>query len=235
MHPAPTQFVTHTLAWQDYAVLAAYFALSLGIGWWCSRRNEVSSRDFLGGGRVAWWAAAISFLATGTSSISFMALPARTFASDWRSFGSAPAQALAGVLSGIVLVRILHRLELTTIFGYLERRFDRRVRLLGAALGMLLKTGGRLSVVMLLPSLALSTVTGLNVYASIVLMGSVTTVYAMKGGFRAVIWTDVMQVGVTYGGVALALVYLGRGVDGGFTGLVTTAAAAGKLRAVSWD
>lgn len=236
MNSTSTRFVTHTLAWQDYAVLGAYFALSLGIGWYCSRRSQLSSGDFfLGGGRVSWWAAAISFLATGTSSISFMALPARTFASDWRSFGSAPAQSLAGVVSGLVLVGVLRRLNLTTVFGYLERRFDRRVRLLGAALGLLLKTGGRLSVVMLLPSLALSTVTGLNVYASIVLMGAVTTLYAMKGGFRAVIWTDVMQVGVTYGGVTLALLFLARGIDGGFSGLVQTAAAAGKLRPISWE
>lgn len=91
----------------------------------------------------------------------------------------------------------------------------RRVRLLGAGLGVLLKVGGRMSVVMLWPSLALSTVTGLNVYVSILLMGVVTTIYAMEGGFEAVVWTDVMQVSVTYGGVAVALFFLAQGVDGG--------------------
>jgi SSS family transporter len=216
-------------------MLALYFAVNLGIGWWCARRKQNSSGDFfLGGGRVAWWAAAISFFATATSSISFMALPARTYTSDWLSFGSAPAQALGGVLTGLVFVEVLRRLNLTTIFGYLEQRFDRRVRLLGAGLGVLLKVGGRMSVVMLLPSLALSTVTGLNVYLSILLMGVVTTIYAMEGGFEAVIWTDVMQVGVTYGGVAVALFFLARGVDGGLAGIVQTGDAAGKFHTVSW-
>ena len=235
MTPAPATFAPNTLAWQDYVLLALYFAVNLGIGWWCARRKQSSSGDFfLGGGRVAWWAAAISFFATATSSISFMALPARTYTTDWMSFGSAPAQAFAGVLTGLVFVDVLRRLNLTTIFGYLERRFDRRVRLLGAGLGVLLKVGGRMSVVMLLPSLALSTVTGLNVYASILLMGTVTTIYAMEGGFEAVIWTDVLQVGVTYGGVAVALFFLSRGVDGGLAGVVHTGNAAQKFHTVSW-
>lgn len=229
-------FAPRTLAWQDYLMLVVYFALNLGIGWWCARRRQASSGDFfLGGGRVAWWAAALSFFATATSSISFMALPARTYTTDWKSFGSGPAQAFAGVLVGMVFIEVLRRLRLTTVFGYLDRRFDRRVRLLGAALGVLLKVGGRMSVVMLLPALALSTVTGLNVYLSILLMGAVTTIYAVEGGFEAVVWTDVMQVIVTYGGVAVALFFLARGVEGGFGGVWAAAETAGKFNTVSWS
>ncbi len=225
-----------TLTWPDYLALTAYFSLSLAIGWWCSRKKKATSGGFfLGNGRIPWWAAAISFMATATSSISFMALPARTFGADWLSFGSAPAQVLAGIFVGVFFVAVLRRLELTTIFGYLEQRFDRRVQLLGAGLGILLKVGGRMSVVMLLPSLALSTVTGLNVYASILLMGLVTTLYAMEGGFEAVIWTDVMQVGVTVGGVLVALAYMARGVDGGLAGIVHGGVTAGKFRMVSTD
>lgn len=225
-----------TLTWPDYLALAAYFALNLTIGWWCAHRKRVSSGEFfLSDRRIPAWAAAVSFMATATSSISFMALPARSFGSDWLSFGSAPAQAAAGIFAGIVFVGVLRRLELTTIFGYLDQRFDRRVRLLGAGLGILLKVGGRMSVVMLLPALALSTVTGFNVYASILLMGIVTTIYAMEGGFEAVVWTDVMQVAVTFGGVILALVCMARGVEGGFTGMVAAGRAAEKFHVISTE
>jgi solute:Na+ symporter, SSS family len=224
-----------TLAWPDYLALAAYFAVSLAIGWWWRRKKQSSGEFFLGDRRLPAWAAAVSFMATATSSISFMALPARSYASDWLSFGSAPAQAAAGLVAGIVFVGVLRRLNLTTIFGYLEQRFDRRVRLLGAGLAILLKVGGRMSVVMLLPSLALSTVTGFDKYASILLMGAVTTVYAMEGGFEAVVWTDVMQVGVTVGGVLVALACMARGVDGGFGGMIATAQTAGKFHMVSTE
>ena len=224
-----------TLAWPDYLALTLYFAANLGIGWWFARHRRSGNDFFLGGRKVAWWAAGISFFATSTSSISFMALPAKTFQSDWLAFGSGPAQSFAGVVVGFVFVGLLRRLNMTTIFDYLERRFDRRVRLLGAGLAVLLKVCGRMSVVMLLPALALATVTGLNVYLSILLMGVVTTIYAMEGGFEAVVWTDVMQVGVMFGGVAAALWFIARGVDGGLAGIIQTGATTGKFHMVAWE
>ena len=224
-----------TLTWPDYLALAIYFALTLAIGWWWRRKKQSSAEFMLGDRRLPWWAAAISFMATATSSISFMALPARAYGTDWLSFGSSPAQSFAGVLVGVVFVGALRRLNLITIFGYLDQRFDRRVRLVGAGLAILLKVGGRMSVVMLLPALALSTVTGFNVYASILLMGLVTTVYAMEGGFEAVVWTDVMQVGVTVCGVFVALACMAHGVEGGFGAMIETSRAAGKFHVISTE
>jgi SSS family transporter len=234
MTPAET-FEPRSLVALDYAMLVVYFAINLGIGWWCARRRSGNSGDFfLGGGRVSWWAAAVSFFATATSSISFMALPARTYSTDWSVFLSAPAQALAGCLVGIVFSDLLRKLNIISIFAYLERRFDKRVQLVGAALGTVLKVFGRMSVVILLPSLALSTVTGLNVYLSIFLIGAVTTIYSLEGGFEAVIWADVLQAGVMLGGVVVAFWFLSAGIEGGLGGLVTQAAEAGKFGIVNW-
>jgi SSS family transporter len=219
----------------DYVTLAIYFAINIGIGWWFSRRNKTSGDYFLGSGKIPWWAAGISFSATGISSISFMALPAKTYQEDWLSFGSSPAQVLATIIVALVFVGILRRLNMTTIFDYLQRRFDHRVRYLGAVLAVLLKVFGRMSVVMLLPALAISTVSGLNVYVSIALMGVVTIIYSMVGGFAAVIWTDVLQVAVMLGGIAVAFWCLAAGVPGGIAGVVREAASDEKLRMISWD
>ncbi len=229
-------FAPHSLTAPDYVCLALYFAVNLAIGWWCRKRSRRSANSFfLGNGRVAWWAAAVSFFATSVSSISFMALPAKSFQGDWMAVGSAPAQSLAGMVTGFVFVGIFRRLNLTTVFDYLERRFDRRVRYLGAGLAIVLKVVGRMSIVMLLPALALATVTGLNVYVSILLMGVITTIYAMEGGFEAVIWTDVLQTVVTVTGVSIAIYQITAGVPGGFRGIVRTASDAGKFHAVSWS
>lgn len=227
--------VARTLAFPDYVALATFFAVNLGVGWWCARRRRSGGDFFLGRNRISWWVAAISFFATGASSISFMALPAKTFQTDWLVFGSGPAQSLAGVVVGLVFVGLLRRLRLVTIFDYLERRFSRPVRLLGAGLAILLKICGRMSVVMLLPAIALATVTGLNVYLSILLMGAVTTVYAMEGGFEAVVWTDVLQVTVTFGGVLLAIACMAHGIEGGLAGIIRTGEAAGKFEMMSWS
>ena len=228
-------FNARSLTAPDYIALVLYFAVNLAIGWWCrARSRRLATSFFLGTGRVAWWAAAVSFFATSVSSISFMALPAKSFQGDWLVVGSAPAQSFAGMVTGIVFVGIFRRLNMTTVFDYLERRFDRRVRYFGAGLAIVLKVFGRMSIVMLLPALALATVTGLNVYLSILLMGVITTIYAMEGGFEAVVWTDVLQTCVMMGGVTVALWHIAAGVPGGLPGLIETAHGAGKFHAVSW-
>ncbi len=226
-----------TLAWQDYIAISLYFLLTLGIGWWCARRKQAAANDyFLGGGRVPWWAAAVSFFATATSGISFMALPAKSyFDKNWLTYGTVPSQTLAGFVVGFVFVALLRRMSMATIFSYLDRRFDKRVRVLGAVLAILLKVIGRMSVILLLPALALSTVTGLNVYASILLMGVVTTIYAAEGGFEAVIWTDFLQAIVVFGGIIVSLFYLAGGVDGGLWGIIKTGAASGRFTMLDWS
>jgi Na+/proline symporter len=66
-------------------------------------------------------------------------------------------------------------------------------------------------------------------------MGVVTTIYAMEGGFEAVVWTDVLQTGVMIGGLTIAIYHIVGGVSNGFNGIIHTASAAGKFHAVSWD
>jgi len=224
-----------TFDWLDYLVLCTYLAINLVVGWRWARRRQSADGFFRGERRVRWWAAGISFYATATTSISFMAVPAKSYATDWRAIGSAPAQAAATLVIAFVFVAALRRLNITTVFEYLDLRFGRAVRLLGAALSVVLKVFGRMSVVMLLPSMALASVTGFNVYACIAVIGGVTVAYAMLGGFAAVLWTDVFQFVVMFGGVAIALYYMAAGVPGGVGGILETGWREGKLAAVSWE
>lgn len=233
--PPLAAFTARTLTTWDYVALGIYFALNLGIGWVMSRRKPSSDAFFRGNRRVPWWAAAVSWFAAGSSAISFMALPAQTYGGDWLAFGSSPAQAFAGMLAAYVFIGIMRRLDATTVFAYLERRFDRNVRKAGAAAAILLKIGGRMSVVMLLPSLALSTITGLPVRLSIVVMGVITIIYSTEGGFMAVVWTDVMQVIVTLGGMIGALAYICHAVPGGLGGIWQTGHQLHKFHAIDWS
>lgn len=233
--PPLAAFTARTLTFWDYVALSVYFSLNLGIGWIMSRRKPTSDAFFRGNRRVPWWAAAVSWFAAGSSAISFMALPAQTYGGDWLAFGSSPAQACAGMLAAYVFIGIMRRLDATTVFAYLERRFDRNVRKAGAAAAILLKIGGRMSVVMLLPSLALHIVTGLPVHLSIAVMGVITIIYSTEGGFMAVIWTDVMQVIVTLGGMVLALAYICHAVPGGLLGIWHTGRELHKFHAVDWS
>ncbi len=200
---APDIAVRH-LVWIDYAVIFAYLAGMIAIGLKYSKQKTTADY-FLGGRKVPWWAAGISLYATGTSAISFMAIPAKTFFTDWKYYQNTFFNFLSLVVITIWIIPLIRRLNLVSVYEYLEQRFSRSVQLLGSAIFILLQVSGRISVVLFLPSLAISTVTGLNIYVSILLMGLITIFYTVKGGFTAVIWTDVAQVIIMFGGTLLAL------------------------------
>lgn len=223
------------LAYLDYLALAAYFAANLAIGFWWSRRWR-DSDDFLrGGGRMQWWAAGISYMATGMSSQSLMLLPVAAYVGSWLLLGVGIFQTASALVVAVVFVPLLRRLNLTTVFEYLEQRFGRAVRLLGAALTVLGQIVARMSIVMLLPAMAFSVVTGLNVYLSILLMGGVTIAYCLKGGLQAVIWTDVFQFALMYGGIAIAVIVVSADLQGGLPAVISTAHEEGKFKVLLFD
>jgi Na+(H+)/acetate symporter ActP len=108
------------------------------------------------------------------------------------------------------------------------------VRLFGSASFILFQTG-RMTIVLFLPALALSAVTGIGIDTSIIIMGVLATFYTAMGGIEAVVWTDVLQVAVLVGGALAALVIVFVEVPGGparvvDVGLVDVDARAARLR-----
>jgi len=226
----------NVLSWPDYLLIAVYIALNLGVGWWVQARSKVTGAEyFLGGGRVPTWASAVSWYGTSVSSVSFMALPAYAYAKNWLPMLVGPMASLAGIVVALYFVGLIRRLKTPTVYAYLEKRFNREVRMIVAGLGALLKIFGRASVIMVLPAMALSAATGINVYLSIALMGFVTTLYSTKGGFAAVVWTDVIQVAVMIGGVGFMIWYAAAGVEGGLGGIIETGRQADKFQFVSME
>jgi SSS family transporter len=94
-----------------------------------------------------------------------------------------------------------------------------------------------MGVVILLPALALSAVTGLNVLVCIALMGILSTAYTVLGGIEAVIWTDVVQAFVLIGGAFVALGIIIGDLDGGLSEFVSVAVDNGKFNIahLNWD
>ena len=224
------------LAAPDVVVLIVYLASLVVMGVYFSRRERSLADFFLGGRRIPWWAAGLSIYGTQLSAITFMAIPALVFRTDWVYFlGNVTIVAVAPVVVFLYLPAYT-RLESTTAYEILEERFHPVVRVVGG-LSFLLFQLGRMGVVLYLPSLALATVTGMPVAACIVLMGVLATIYTVLGGIEAVVWTDVVQVIVLLGGATLSLVLCLGAIDEGLGALFESAARNGKLRFVvpGWD
>ncbi len=181
------------LAWIDYVVIAAYFGLLAGIGWYFSHQKESSSEYSLGGRKVQWWAAGISMFATGASAISFMAIPALAFATNLVWTLPILIYVAGYFVQAHIIFPLLRRLQITSTYEYLEQRFNVPLRLIASGQAILFLTFGRAAVVLVLPAIAIATTTGLNVFVSVLVMGALTTVYTAIGGYKAVIWTEVFQ------------------------------------------
>ena len=200
--------------WLNYLILGAYLLGLLVMGFFFSR-NQHSTEDFFKGGkRIPWWAAGLSIFGTQLSAITFMAVPAKTFATNWLYFFLSMTILLVTPFIIQLFLPFYRRLNLTTAYEYLERRFNVGTRIIGSLMYVLLQLG-RMGIVLLLPSLALSVVTGLDVNLCILLMAVLSIAYTVLGGIEAVIWTDVIQVIVLMTGALLALILIPFQLEGG--------------------
>lgn len=168
------------------------------------------------------------------SAITYMSIPAKAFATNWTYY---PMLFTILIVSFPVVKYYLpffRRLNVTTAYEYLERRFNYSTRLMASALFITFMVA-RMALVLFLPSLALTTVTGIDIYICIILMGIVTIVYCTMGGVEAVVWGDVIQGFILVFGAILAAVYLIVNTDGGFNNFVDIAQNQDKFRLFNWS
>ena len=219
----------------NYSVLAAYLISLVGMGFYFSKREKSTEDFFLAGRRIPWWAAALSIYGTQLSAITFMATPARCFSSDWLYFLPSRAVLFLGApLAAFIFIPFFRRLNVATAYEYLERRFNVAVRRL-ASISFILFQLARMGVVVFLPSIALSTVTGMNIHLCILAMGIFCVIYTTLGGIEAVIWSDVVQVVVLLGGALICFLAIASGVDGGVGEIISTGMADQKFRMADMD
>jgi solute:Na+ symporter, SSS family len=233
---ASTPRTTRNLNWADYLMILLYFFFIGYIGYYF--RNQKSAAEYsLGNRQTPWWAAGISMFATAASAISFMAVPALAFASNLVWLFPMIVFIPVYYFQSRITFPILRRLEITSTFEYLERRFNTSLRLIASFLQIIFQTFGRSSIVLVLPSIAISATTGLDVRWSVIIMGLLTTIYTSVGGFEAVTWTLVFQ-GLLKALAPVAVIWICiAGLPGGFHEFLTTNANHHKFdfAILGWD
>jgi SSS family transporter len=212
----------------DYGVLALYMLSVLGLGFLFMRTNATQGDFFLGGGRLPWWAVGISIFATMLSAITFLSIPAKAFAAEWRMFPYNFAILIVAPLIIRYYLPYFRNMNLGTAYEYLEIRFNRTIRYFASALFAFFMIS-RIAIILFLPSLALNIVTGIDVYFCIILMSLVTITYCTLGGMEAVVWNDVLQGIILILGAVISLIVLVFTSPGGIAGFFETAYTAGKF------
>ena len=223
-----------SFGWLNWMVLALYLLAMLGMGIYFMRRENGAEDFFKGGGRVPWWAAGISIYATMLSAITYMAIPAKAYATDWTYYPMLWMIPLVGFPVIWYYLPYFRKSKAASAYAILEERFNAATRLMASALFCVFMVA-RMALVLYLPSLALTAVTGIDIYLCIVLMGLVTIIYCTMGGVEAVIWGDVVQGCILVGGAIFAALYLWSNTEGGFSGAWQMAVDNDKMRLFVWS
>ena len=218
----------------NLSALGIYLLILIWIGIYFSKRNKSTEDYFRGGQRIPWWAAGCSIFATMLSSLTFMSVPSKTFATDWVYFFINMTIVLLAPFIIYFILPFFRKIDATSAYEYLEKRFNLPARLFASASFILFQIG-RMAIVMFLPSLALATITPLSVETCILIMGGMSILYCTLGGVEAVIWTDTIQTFVLLGGALLSFGLIIFNIDGGINGFFTTALANQKFHVINWD
>ena len=220
----------------DWLVLGVYFAGTMAIGVLFHRRSR-SAEGFTAADRsLPGWVCGLSIFATYLSSISFLALPGKAYASNWNAFVFSLSLPVATWLAVRFFLPYYRRSGEVSAYALLERRFGPWARGY-VSLFYLLTQLARMGVVMYLIALSLHVLLGWSLWTIILVTGLSVTAYALIGGIAAVIWADAVQAIVLMGGAGLCAVLMLVLMPGGAGQVFTVAAEHHKfsLGAMNWS
>jgi SSS family transporter len=210
----------------DLVIIFGYLIGITLFGVWFSRKQETTRDYFLGDRTVPWWAIAASIVATETSTITFISVPGIAFA---RNGNFQFLQLVFGYLLGRIVISLVFipsyfRGELMTVYQLLERRFGNRIKMLAASLFVVMRNIAD-GIRLLLTAFVLAAVyTAFQpqanaetiVIGSVILLGVVMIIFTYFGGMEAVIWVEVVQLGIYLVGAAMAGLVLIMAIKGGW-------------------
>ncbi|XP_048213368.1 sodium-coupled monocarboxylate transporter 1 [Perognathus longimembris pacificus] len=214
----------------DYVVFAGMLLISAAIGIYYAFAGggQHTSKDFLMGGRsMTAVPVALSLSASFMSAVTVLGTPSEVyrFGAIFSVFGI--TYFLVVIISAEVFLPVFYKLGITSTYEYLELRFNRYIRLCGTVL-FIVQTILYTGIVIYAPALALNQVTGFDLWGAVVATGVVCTFYCTLGGLKAVVWTDVFQVGIMVAGFASVIIQASV-IQGGINRILDDAYTGGRL------
>lgn len=188
----------------DWVCIAIYLGGMAAMGLYFARRNKDTEEYFVGGRRIPGWAIGLSMVGTAISSITFLTLPADAYKTYWLRFLPYVFMPVAAALTAWLIIPFFRRGQSMTAYEYLEARFGPSIRVYGAATYIAAQLL-RVSFILYLVALMLSSLTGVDETVCILVAGVFVALYTIVGGIDAVIWTDVIQTIILLAGSLICL------------------------------
>jgi len=202
----------------DYLVIISYLCGTMVIGLWVGSYIRSGSDFFLAGRSLPWWAVGFSLVATDIGGTDLIGVGGDTYRyglvmANFEWIGCVPAM----IVAAFIFIPHFWRCQIATIPEFLERRFNAPLRLVVAAVWLLLMACN-LGVMLLAAAKFMNTLAGWDMSVSIVVTAALVGAYTVSGGLRAVVYTDVLQAIVMITG-CLIVVSIGLYEVGGIQSL----------------
>jgi SSS family solute:Na+ symporter len=222
----------------DLVVIVAYLAGVTLFGLRFRGRKGTLKGYFLAGNTIPWWAISLSIVAAETSTLTIVSVPGLAYETDFRFLQLVIGYIIGRVIVSFVLIPQYFRGQLVTAYQLIARRFGPRLRSLTAGLFLVTRAaaeGVRVFAVAIVIRIALgSLLTGMSDLVrditAIAVVTVLTLLYTFEGGMAAVIWTDVVQLGIYLSGTVVAAFSIIHFVPGGWATIHQVAADADKFR-----
>lgn len=212
----------------DFAVIATYFAIMVGIGFWATRRQSTAGDYFLGARDLPTFAVLLSIVATETSALTVISVPTIGARGDLTFIQLAFGYLIGRIGVAAWLLPGYFEGTQETAYQRLERRFGVRSRRVVSVVFLITRFLGD-GVRIFAGAIPLALLTGWSIPTAIVAMGIITLIYTWFGGLKAVVWADVVQLAIYVAGGMVAL-WIAWQMAGGMGPSLSLSAAAGKLR-----
>src|SRR6476661_3822171 len=234
-------------SWIDYLVLAVYL-IGITIFGVLFRKSQKTVKDyFVGAKNVHWVVISLSIVATETSTLTLIGVPAIAYANyalpeqggNFTYLQVVIGYVIARFLISILFIPAYFKGDLLTAYQLLETRFGVSVKNFAASLFLIMRAlaeGVRIYAASIVLTVVLSSslpdVQNLTLW-SIVIVGVLTLIYTFEGGIAAVIWTDLIQLIIYIGGSLVAAYMLLTLVPGGWSQIFAEGSASGKFQVFS--
>jgi solute:Na+ symporter, SSS family len=217
-----------SLSGVDYLVIGVYLVAITAFGSWFARYQKTTRDYFLTDRSVPWWAICFTIVATETSTLTFIGVPAQAYAGNMTFLQLAMGYIIGRVIVSALFIPAYFRGDLFTSYELLQRRFGSGVKTLSAVIFLLTRSLAD-GIRLFSTALVIAIVTQVPVTWVVIVLGAAMIVYTMRGGVSAVIWTDVVQMFVYIAGAgAVAIALLAR-IDGGWSEVVRVGSETGRF------
>jgi Na+/proline symporter len=201
-------------------VIALYLTTVIAVGWRISRRHGGSADFFRGGRKSPWWAVAVAMVSTSISGITFVSVPGMVAASQWSYLQMALGFVAGYAVIAYVLLPLYYRLDLNSLYSYLEGRFGTWSHHAGAGFFLLSKIlicGVRMYLTAIVLQLVVFSPLGIPFWVNVAATMFCVWLYTFRGGVRSLVWTDMIQTLALVATVVICTVVIGRtmGLDFG--------------------